>query len=127
MANEFESFLERAGRDILKVITMGAMAAKEAAPFVDLYNPAVGELLSQSATVILTAQTAGAAAAKNAPATDTNAQKAALAVAAIAPLAQQFAKAVGVSDPTEAQVLAFNNALVAALNAFGVAAPAAAA
>lgn len=120
MASGFISFLKKFGQDLLKVITFGAVAAKAAAPFVDVFNPALGTLLTGSATAILAAETAGAAAAANAPATDTGPQKAALAVAAITPLAEEFAKTLGLSSPTQAQILAFNNALVAALNAFGI-------
>ena len=120
MANGFLSFLKKFGQDMLKVITFGAIAAKDAAPMISAFNPALGSLLTSSATAILAAETAGAAAAANAPSTDTGAQKAALSIAAITPLAEKFATEVGISKPTEAQISAFNDALVAALNAFGV-------
>lgn len=117
----FVSFLEKAGKDILKVITVGSEAAVLAAPAVSVYNPAIGQLLAGSATAILTAEVAGQSAVANAPAPDNGAQKAALAVTAITPLADQFAQTVGVSRPTETQILKFNDALVLALKAFGVA------
>lgn len=118
--NGFISFLKKAGQDILKVITFGAEGASIVAPAISMYNPALGALLSGSATAVLTAEAAGATAVANAPSADNGAQKAALAITAITPLANQFAKSVGVSNPTEAQVQKFNDALVAALNAFGV-------
>lgn len=120
MANGFLSFLKKAGQDILKVVTFGAIVAKDVAPFVDVYNSALGTLLSGSATAILAAEAAGQTAVNAAPSTANGAQKAALAITAITPLAEQFAKTVGVSNPTAEQIQNFNNALVAALNAFGV-------
>ena len=126
MANGFTSFLKKFGQVALKVISLGAIGAEAAAPFLSVANPALGTLLTGSAQAILAAETAGAAATAAAPSTDTSAQKAALAVAAIEPLAQQFCKAAGLPAPTQAQVLAYNNAIVAALNVFGAAETAAA-
>lgn len=119
MANAFTSFLKKFGQVALKVITFGAVGVEAAAPFIDVANPALGTLLAGSAQAILAAETAGAAAVANAPSADTGAQKAALAVTAITPLAENFCKAVGLPAPTQEQVLAYNNAIVAALNVFG--------
>lgn len=119
MANGFMSFLKKFGEAALKVITLGAVGAEAAAPFVAVANPSLGRLLTGSASAVLAAETAGAAAIAVAPAADTGAQKAALAVQAIEPLAQDFCKSVGLPAPTQSQVLAYNNALVAALNIFG--------
>lgn len=119
MASGFTSFLKKFGQIALKVITFGAAGIEAAAPFLTVANPALGALLTGSAQAILAAETAGAAAVSSAPATDTGAQKAALAVTAITPMAEEFCKTVGLPAPTQAQVLAYNNALVAALNVFG--------
>ena len=121
MASGFTSFLKKFGQIALKVITFGAEGAEAAAPFLAVANPALGTLLTGSAQAILAAQVAGEAAVANAPTADTNAQKAALAVQAIEPLAQEFCKAAGLPAPTQAQVMAYNNAIVAALNVFGAA------
>ena len=118
MANGFETFLSKTGKDLLKVITFGAVVVKDAAPFVALGDPALGSLLSGSADAILTAQAAGEAAVAAAPDTDNGEQKAALAITAITPLALSFAKAKGLPAPTAAQIKVFNDSLVAALNAF---------
>lgn len=120
MANSFVSFLKKFGQDALKVITFGAVAAETAAPFVSAANPAIGALLGDAAQIILAAQTAGEAAVKAAPTADTGAQKAALAVAGIEPLAQQFCQKLGLATPTQTQVQQFNDYLVAALNVFGI-------
>ena len=121
MANSFLSFLKKVGQDVLKVITFGSVAAEVAAPVVSAFNPAIGALLTGSAQVILGAEVAGASAVAAAPGTDTSAQKAALAVQAITPMAQKFCQEMGLSAPTQQKVLDFNNAMVAALNIFGVA------
>jgi hypothetical protein len=120
MANGFLSFLKKFGQDALKVITLGAVAAETAAPAVTAANPAIGALLEGSAQILLAAETAGAAAEANAPSNATGPQKAALAVAGIEPLAQQFCQKLGLSVPTQEQVAQFNQYLVAALNVFGV-------
>lgn len=116
----FVSFLKKAGQDILKVLAIGSEAAIVAAPAVAAYNPAMGTLLSSSGQIILGAEIAGASAVAAAPGTDTSAQKAALAVQAITPLAAEFTQKVGLPPATPDQVLKFNDALVAALNVFGV-------
>ncbi|HEX5236144.1 MAG TPA: hypothetical protein VFW25_12535 [Silvibacterium sp.] len=118
--NKSVSFLEKFGKDALKVITFGAAGAEAAAPFVASVNPALGALLGGSAQIILAAETAGQAAVAAAPSADTGAQKAAIAVQGIAPLALQFTKQLGLSEPTQAQVQTFNNYMVAALKVFGV-------
>lgn len=119
--NGFLSFLKKAGQDVLKIITIGSEAAVVAAPAVAAYNPAIGALLTGTAQIVMGAEVAGATAVAAAPGTDTSAQKAALAVQAITPLAQQFTKALNLSSPTQEQVLKFNNAVVEALNIFGIA------
>jgi len=121
MANGFTSFLKKFGQDALKVLTFGAVAAETAAPVVSTFNPAIGALLTGTAQIVMGAEVAGATAVATAPGTDTSAQKAALAVAGITPLAQKFAQELNLSTPTQEQVLKFNNAIVAALNIFGIA------
>lgn len=119
--NGFTSFLKKFGQDALKVLTFGSVAAEIAAPVVAAYNPAVGALLSGTAQVVMGAEVAGASAVAAAPGTDTSAQKAALAVQAVAPMAAKFCQELNLSAPTQDQVAKFNNAIVAALNIFGVA------
>jgi hypothetical protein len=116
----FLSFLKKAGQDILKVIGIGAKVAEEVAPEITAINPAVGTLLSTSAGIVLAAETAGQAAVAAAPTADTSAQKAALAVQGITPLAEKFCADLGLSAPTQEQVQEFNDHVVAALNVFGI-------
>lgn len=120
MANGFVTFLEKAGKDILKVITLGAIAAKDVAPIVSLADPALGALINGTAAAILTAEATGSAAAATAPSTDTGAQKAALVISSIEPLALEFAKSQGLPQPTQAQLQKWVDGFVAALNAFEV-------
>ncbi len=117
----FLSGLKKFGEETLKFITFGAVAAETAAPFVSAFNPAVGALLTGSAQAVMQAEVAGATTVASAPPTATGTQKAALAVQAIEPIAQQYTNALGLSAPTQAQVQKFNDLLVAALNVFGVA------
>jgi len=118
MANKFETFLAKAGKVALEVITFGAVVAKDAAPFLAPFAPALATLLGGSATIIIAAESAGQAAVMGAPATDTSAQKAALAVTGITPLAEQFATQLGLPTPTPDQIQGFSNDLVSALNRF---------
>lgn len=121
MANGFVSFLKKFGQDALKVITFGAVAAETAAPFVTAANPEIGALLGGAAQIILAAETAGAAAVKNAPSASTGTQKAALAVAGIEPLAEQFCQKLNLAKPSTDQVKQFTDYIVAGLNVFGIA------
>jgi hypothetical protein len=119
MANVFVSGLKKFGQEALKVITFGAIAAKDAAPFISMFNPLLGQLLNGTATAVLAAETAGAAAKANAPDASTSTQKAALVVTAITPLAEQFCQQAGFDKPTPAQVQQFSDYIVAGLNVFG--------
>lgn len=114
MSNKVETFLSRAGRIALHIITFGAIAAEDAAPFLAPFDAPLATLLSGSASIILAAESAGAAA----PATDTGTQKAALAVASITPLAEQFAAQLGLPKPNQDEIKGFSDALVSALNRF---------
>jgi hypothetical protein len=118
MANKFETFLAKAGKVALKIITFGAIAAKDAAPFLAPFEPALATLLGGAASIIIAAESAGAGAISAAPTTDTSTQKAALAVSSITPLAEQFAKQLGLPTPTQDQIQGFSNDLVSALNRF---------
>lgn len=117
--NAFVSGLEKFGKAALKVITLGAVTAKEAAPIVSIFNPAIGALLTGSSSAILAAETAGAAAVAAAPNADVGAQKAALAISAITPIAEKFCSDAGLAKPSTTQIQQFNDLLVAALNVFG--------
>lgn len=117
----FLSGLKKFGEEALKFITFGDIAAATAAPFVSAFNPAVGALLTGSAQAVMQAEVAGATAVSSAPPTATGAQKAAIAVQAITPIANTYTKTLGLSAPTQEQVAKFNDLLVAALNVFGTA------
>lgn len=114
------SFLKKLGTVLLKIITFGAIAGEDAAPFLAIANPAYAALLTAASSAILSAEAAGTSAVAGAPAGDTSAQKLAIVLATITPQVAAFAKTVGISDPSEAQITAFVNSLVAAFNAFQV-------
>ena len=114
------SVLKKIGHVLLTIVTFGAVAAQDAAPFVGLFLPAWGSLLTATSSAVLTAEAAGTTAVANAPASDTSAQKLAIVLAAIKPQALAFAKTVGASDPTDAQIETYVNGIVAALNAFQI-------
>lgn len=114
------SILKKIGHVLLTVVTFGATAAQDAAPFVSIFNSAWGALLGSTSSAILTAEAAGTTAATAAPASDTSAQKLAIVLAAIKPQALEFAKTVGATEPTDAQITTYVNGIVAALNAFQI-------
>jgi len=114
------SVLKKIGHVLLTIVTFGATASQDAAPFISLFNPAWGALLSSTSTAILTAEAAGTQAVSGIPAADTSAQKLAIVLAAVKPQALAFAKTVGASDPTDAQIETYVNGIVAALNAFQI-------
>jgi hypothetical protein len=116
------NFLKSLGHIVLKVITFGAYAAKDAAPILALiFGPAFSALVTGTATAIITAEATGAAAAQaGADAGANGAQKAALVIASIEPLALQYAKTLGVPNPTQAQLQGWTDGFVAAFNALGL-------
>lgn len=114
------NLLKKFGHVLLTIVTFGAIAAKDAAPFISLFLPAWGNLLTATSSAVLTAEAAGANAVATAPAGDTNAQKLAIVIASIKPQALAFAKTVGASDPTDAQIAIYVNSIVAALGAFQI-------
>lgn len=114
------NLLKKFGHVLLTIVTFGAIAAKDAAPFISLFLPAWGTLLTATSSAVLTAEAAGANALTTAPAGDTNAQKLAIVIASIKPQALAFAKTVGASDPTDEQIATYVNGIVAALGAFQI-------
>jgi hypothetical protein len=114
-----KTFLEKAGEDILKVITFGEAAAKAAEPIIAVTNPALASLIDSAVNAVQLAQASTVSAEAAAPGS-TDTQKLAIAVAAIGPQAELFAKSLGASAATVEQKTAFINAIVAALNAFEV-------
>ena len=114
------SFLKKLGHVAVSILTFGAIVAKDAAPIVSIFSPALASLLATTAQQIILAEAAGTTAAEQAPSGDTGAQKAALVIAAIEPLAVQVAKGYGIDNPSQAQLKAFVDGIVASLNAFGV-------
>jgi hypothetical protein len=114
------SLLKHIGHVLLAIVTFGAIAGKDAAPFLALFAPAWASLVNATSTAVLTAQAAGTSALASAPAGDTNAQKLAIVIAAIKPQALAFATTIGASDPTDAQIETYVNGIVAALGAFQV-------
>lgn len=116
----FKSFLKKAGEDVLEIITFGAVVAKDAAPFIGIANPALGALIAATTNAVIAAEAAGTSAVAGAPSTTNGAQKAALAITAISPSALAFTKAIGAPEPTQEQLQAWINDMVAALNVFQV-------
>lgn len=116
------NFLKSLGHIALKVVTFGAYAAKDAAPILALvFGPEFAALVSGTASAIITAEATGAAAAANGAAQgDNGAQKAALVVASIQPLALQYAKTLGVPEPTQEQLKGWTDGFVSAFNALGL-------
>lgn len=114
------SFLKKLGHVALQILTFGAIAAKDAAPIIAIWNPMLATLITTTAQQIILAEAAGANAANNAPSGTTGAAKAALVIAAIEPLAVQVAKQYGLANPSQEQLQKFVDGIVASLNAFGV-------
>lgn len=114
------TFLKKLGHVALQIITFGAIAAKDAAPIIAVFNPSLAALLTTTAQQIIAAEAAGTSAAANAPAGSTGAAKSALVIASIQPIAVQVAKEYGLANPSQEQLQNFVNGIVASLNAFGV-------
>lgn len=115
------NFLKGLGHVLLKVITFGAIAAKDVSPLVSLaFGPALGALVNGTATAIITAEATGQIALGDAPAGSNGAQKAALVISSIEPLAIQLAASLGAPAPTQEGLKAWTDGFVAAFNGLGI-------
>lgn len=114
------TFLKKLGSLALTILTFGAIGLKDAAPIISIFDPTLGALMNATATQIVAAEAAGTSAATSAPATDNGAQKLALVVTAIEPLALEMAQKYGISNPTQTQLEGWVNGFVLAFNALGV-------
>jgi hypothetical protein len=115
------TFLKQLGLVALKIITFGAIAAKDAAPIVGLvFGPEFQSLVSGTSSAIITAEATGATALANAGSSTNGAQKAALVISSIEPLALKYAQAVGAPAPTQEQLKGWTDGFVQAFNALGI-------
>lgn len=116
------NFLKSLGHIALKIVTFGAYAAKDAVPILSLvFGPGLSALVNATATAVITAEATGAAAAAAGAAQgDNGAQKAALVIASIEPLAMQYAQTLGVPNPTQEQLKGWTDGFVSAFNALGL-------
>lgn len=106
-----KTFLQHVGGFFKSIFTDAVKVAEAAEPVVDIAFPAVASLYNFTVQQAALAETA-AEGAKGA-----GAQKLAAVIAAVTPYATAALKADGVSAPTEAQIEAYVNAVVASLNA----------
>lgn len=107
----FITFLNHVGSFLRKVFTGATEVAQVAEPIVDIAFPSVANLYN------FTVQQASLAEAAAEGSHSTGPQKLAAVVAAVTPYATQALKADGVPAPTDAQITAYVNAVVASLNA----------
>lgn len=121
MTNPALTFLENAGSKILSffkkdvnvVIKDGVAVAKDVEPLVDLSLPGISVLFNATVSAISNAEAVGQAASS---AGGNGAQKLAAVLASIEPLALAYLQEQGITANT-AQITAWVNAIVAALNA----------
>lgn len=117
MANKVVTYLDAAGVKILgffkTVLPVAVTAAKDAEPLVDMAFPGIGVLFNATVAAVGNAEAAGAAAATTG---GNGAQKLASVLASIEPLAVAYLQQQGITANT-AQLTAWVNAIVAALNA----------
>jgi hypothetical protein len=110
------SLLHKIGHDFLKVLGIGEKIAVAAEPFVELAAPGIGTIYAGVVNLVKSAVAATAASGVT-TATLTSANIAALATS-YAPLAIPFLQSIGVSNPTQAQVEAYIQTVVAGLEIF---------
>ena len=105
------TFLQHVGGFFKSIFKSAIKVAEVAEPVVDIAFPGVASLYNFTVQQAALAETA-AEGAKGA-----GAQKLAAVIAAVLPYAASALKADGVPEPTEAQIEAYVNAVVASLNA----------
>ena len=108
------SFLQHIGNFFKDIFKIGVEAATVAEPIVAVAFPQISVLFNSTVQAISNAEIAATAAGAQ---TGTGAQKLAMVTAAIEPIAIQYLQTQGISA-NSAQVTAWVNAIVAALNAF---------
>lgn len=121
MANEVVTLLDEAGakiltffkKDINPIIQEGDVLAKDAEPIVDMAFPGIGVLFNATVAAVGNAEAAGQAASTTG---GNGAQKLASVLSAIEPLAVAYLAQQGITA-SSAQIQAWVNAIVAALNA----------
>lgn len=119
----FKSVLDKIGAGFEDVFTFIGSAKGQAViatgeGLVESFAPGAAgfiQLLNAWGTEVIKTQALATAAGK---ASGSGAQQAAAVLAAITPQALAFAKAQGIANPSDAQLQAANNALVAFANAF---------
>lgn len=122
MTNKFISILDKMGtigKDIWHVaepvLKDAEIVAKDAEPVVAILFPALSPLWNMTVTLVGTAESAAAAAGAQKAGT----QKMAFVIAALLPYAIQEAASLGVSAPTQAQIVNWVNGAVLMLKALG--------
>ena len=111
MANNFGQKFENVLANILKVTTEVAAIA---APVIDTVFPGIAGLYNMSVTAALEAEQAAQTASAGAA---TQADKLAAIVAAVTPYLMQAAAQAGLTPPTQAQILAYAESVLAGLEA----------
>ena len=107
----FSSLLQHVGKFFKVIFSDATKVAEIAEPVVDIAFPGIASLYNFTVQQAALAETA-AKGAKGA-----GAQKLAAVIAAVLPYAAAALKKDGVPEPTEAQIEAYVNAVVASLNA----------
>lgn len=111
MSSGISTFLQHVGGFFKTIFTGAIKVAEVAEPVVDIAFPGIASLYNFTVQQAALAETA-AEGAKGA-----GAQKLAAVIAAVLPYAAATLKKDGVPEPTEAQIEAYVNAVVASLNA----------
>lgn len=122
MTNKFISILDKIGtigKNIWKVaepvIKEADVVAKDVEPEIAILFPALSPLWNMTVTLVGTAESAAAAAG----AQKAGAQKLAFVIAALLPYAIQEAANLGISAPTQSQIVNWVNGAVLMLQALG--------
>lgn len=119
MSSGFVSLLKAAGAKLKdffsKVLPEAATLAKDAEPIIDLAFPGISILFNATVSAVATAEAAGQAAA-TASTGSNGEQKLAAVLSAVGPLITAYLAQQGITAST-AQVTAWVNAIVLALNA----------
>lgn len=120
-----KSFLDKLGEwfkdkfdpTAAKVLQVGTVAAEIAAPVIDVAVPGIAGLYNTTLQLAIQAQAVGQQAAASA---STGPAKLSAVVSALTPIAIPYLKSLGVSNPTQAQIEAYVNSVVAGLKVFEV-------
>lgn len=111
----FKTFLDALAKDTLKMIGIAEPIAEAAEPIIAVAAPAILPLYNLTINLIKNVEAVGVAAGTS---TGTGAQKMALVVQDLEPIAVQYLASLGVSAPTTAQVQAYAQAIYDSLTAF---------